>query len=73
LVLRYLQGMAWKYDETHKTINEHFEWCNESIPFSISPIEDLLKQGIFYIHKRDRGFRPIVIINVERMLASKVT
>ena len=55
---------------THKVINEHNEWCNQNIPFSIKPVEDYLTQGITYMYKRDRGHRPILIINVERLIAA---
>ena len=65
-----MQGLAWKYDLVHKTVNEHHEWCNANIPFQIKPIEDFLKQGITYIYKRDKGHRPIIIINVERLIAA---
>jgi hypothetical protein len=53
-------------------INEHAKWATSSMPFSITPIEDHIKKGIVYCYKRDRGFRPIIIINCERLLESKV-
>ena len=70
LLLRYLQGLNWKYDMVHKIINEHNDWCNVNMPFSIKPIEDFLTKGITYIYKRDRGHRPILIINVDRLISS---
>jgi hypothetical protein len=42
------------------------------MPFPISPVQHLLDQGVVYGFKRDKGFRPVVIINVERLIASKV-
>jgi hypothetical protein len=36
-------------------------------------VEDFLTQGILYVYKRDRGHRPIIVINTERLIASKVT
>lgn len=68
-----MQGLHWKYDLVHKIVNEHNAWCNASIPFDIKPVEDFLKQGITYIYKRDRGHRPIIIINVERLVNSGAT
>jgi hypothetical protein len=35
-------------------------------------VEDFLTQGILYVYKRDRGHRPIIVINTERLIASKV-
>jgi phosphomevalonate kinase len=72
-VLRFLQGLAWNNVETHKLINEHNEWCNSSMPFTLTSIEALVNQGVVYTYKRDKGFRPIIIINVDRLLNSKVT
>ena len=72
-MLRYLQGLGWKYDVTHQTINEHNEWCNKTMPFQMKSVEDFLTQGILYIYKRDRGHRPIIVINTERLIASQVT
>jgi len=31
-----------------------------------------VQSGLLYTYKRDKSFRPIVIINVEKMLASKI-
>lgn len=71
-MLRFLQGLKFNNEETHRVINDHFTWANNAMPFSITPVEDLIKRGVVYSYKRDRGHRPIVIINVERLLESKV-
>ena len=42
LVLRYLQGLGWKYDITHQTINEHNDWCNATMPFTMKPVESFI-------------------------------
>lgn len=41
------------------------------MPFQLKSTEDFLTQGILYIYKRDRGHRPIIVINTERLIASK--
>jgi hypothetical protein len=43
------------------------------MPFNIDPVEDLITKGVVYCHKRDKGFRPVVIINVERLLHCNVS
>lgn len=72
MVLRFLQGLAFKNEETHKVINEHYVWANQAMPFKYDVVEDLLTKGVVYCHKRDKGQRPVIIINVERLLACKV-
>jgi hypothetical protein len=42
------------------------------MPFQMKSVEDFLTQGILYVYKRDRGHRPIIVINTERLIASKV-
>lgn len=70
--MRYLQGLNWKYDVTQSTIVEHNKWCNENIPFNLKCYEDYIPMGILYIYKRDRGHRPIIVINTEKLISSKV-
>ena len=36
----------------------------------MKPVEDFLTHGITYVYKRDKGHRPIIIINVERLIAA---
>ena len=68
-----MQGLAWNFVETHKSINEHFKWADKAMPFQIAPIEDLVvNQGVVYFYKRDKGHRPVCVIMVERLLSSKV-
>jgi hypothetical protein len=43
------------------------------MPFTITPVEGLIKRGVVYAYKRDRGHRPVVIINVERLLETMVS
>jgi len=71
--LRFLQGLAWNYPETHRLINEHSLWATQNMPFSITPVEELINRGVVYVFKRDKGYRPVVIINVERLLNAKVS
>jgi len=31
-----------------------------------------LESGLLYAYKRDKSFRPVIVINVEKMLSSKI-
>lgn len=55
LVLRFLQGLAFKNEDTHRVINEHSIFASQNMPFQIGPVEDLIKQGVVYAFKRDKG------------------
>ena len=51
---------------------EHSKWKLETFPINVDPMKEYLKQGIVYAYKRDKGFRPIIVINVERLIQSKI-
>ncbi|CDW82821.1 UNKNOWN [Stylonychia lemnae] len=72
LVLRFLQGMKFNYEETEQALNDNYKWKTEIFPINPSPFENYLQTGLLYAFKRDKGHRPIIIINVERLIASKI-
>eukprot|EP00347_Sterkiella_histriomuscorum_P002775 403366847 len=72
LILRFLQGMKFHYEHTEKAMNENAIWRRESFPMDTRPFMDYLNQGIIYAYQRDKGQRPIIIINVEKISSSKI-
>jgi hypothetical protein len=44
----------------------------QHIPTSDEGIEDLIAKGIIYTYRRDKGHRPILIINVLKLLGDDV-
>lgn len=71
--MRYLQGLKWNYEATQLCVVEHHKWFKETFPIDPTPFKKYLDMGIFYGYKRDKGSRPILIVNVERIVASGVT
>jgi hypothetical protein len=72
LILRYLQGCAWNYEQTQQVVNEHYLFLQSTFPLDNTPFKDVINEGMVYSYKRDKGQRPIIVINVERILATKV-
>lgn len=71
-MLRYLQGLHWNYEQTHQYVNDHSKWFLETHPIDPKPFEAFLNMGIFYGYKRDKGSRPVLVLNVERMVTSGI-
>lgn len=71
VVLRFLQGLKWNYQQTHDEIHEHAKWStsiNELKPETFWP---LLQSGILYGLKRDIQQHPIIVFNVRRIIDTK--
>lgn len=67
-VLRVLQGKKWKHDITAQAIIAHNEWKQATYPLRYDPVKDMLCTGVIYGHKRDKMFRPIIIVNCAKIL-----
>jgi len=52
---------------------EHHKWTIENFPMDTTPFDRFLNMGIIYGYKRDKGSRPIMVVNVERLVSSEVT
>lgn len=72
LVLRFLQGNGFDYDKTLKSLEEHIEWRIKSLPVESEEIEELAKAGIIYFFGRDKRYRPVMHINVKKMVDAKL-
>mmetsp|Transcript_28954 Transcript_28954/g.38590 ORF Transcript_28954/g.38590 Transcript_28954/m.38590 type:complete len:183 (+) Transcript_28954:369-917(+) len=68
--LMYRLLAAEKNDHT-KTLNrmiEHGTWLRETYPIDIASIAHVLKSGFLYVSGRDYKYRPIVILNVRKLV-----
>ena len=66
-VLRFLQGLKWDYQKTYDEILEHAQW-RSSVDLNYESFRDDLELGVMYGVRRDKSMRPIIIINVRRMI-----
>ena len=72
MVLRFLQGLKWDYQLTYDEIIEHSKWKQELVINDAAQFKDDLELGVLYGCKRDLKMHPIIIINVRRMIDSKI-
>jgi hypothetical protein len=66
-LFRYLQSADFNPEKTFNQVMGHYEWQSSTYPQPQIKYETLLESGVFYIHKRDKQFRPVIILNIERM------
>jgi len=70
-----LEGNHWKQKEAFEQIINHYKFVN-SFPIELNMFkayEEELNRGFVYVYKRDRSFRPIFVLNVAKLKASKIT
>jgi len=70
-----LEGNQWKQKEAFEQIINHYKFVN-SFPIELNMFkayEEELNRGFVYVYKRDRSFRPIFVLNVAKLKASKIT
>jgi len=68
LMFRILAGEKYDHVKTLHHMIEHSLWRRETYPVSYSLIGDIIKSGFLYICGRDYKFRPIVILNVRKIV-----
>ena len=72
LVLRFLQGLKWDYQKTYDEILEHNQF-RKQLDLDYEHFREELELGIVYGVRRDKNMRPVIIINVRRMIDSRIS
>ncbi|CAD8071621.1 unnamed protein product [Paramecium sonneborni] len=66
-ILRMLYATKFKFDKCLDAIKNYDEW-QQSRNLKVNPMsQELLKQGVIYMHGRDNRFRPIIVVNVRKV------
>lgn len=61
-IRRFLQGNHYKIKNTVSNIQAHLEFRRQTLPVILNDnMKTLIDKGLFYMHGRDRWFRPILI------------
>ena len=72
MVLRFLQGLKWDYQKTYDEIVAHSEWIKTQ-NFDYDAFKEDLELGVIYGVRRDKNMRPVIIVNVRRMIDSQIS
>ena len=69
---RYYQGWGFNAKNAYEGILENHQFIQDNIPVNMDGLDEYLQNGMVYIYKRDKHFRPILIINVKTLLNTKI-
>ncbi|CAD8156730.1 unnamed protein product [Paramecium pentaurelia] len=70
-ILRMLYATKFKFEKCFDAIKNFDEW-RQSIDSKVNPMsQELLKQGVIYMHGRDNRFRPILVVNARKVAGIK--
>ena len=72
VVLRFLQGLKWDYQAAYNEITAHAQWKKDLVISGYETFKEDLELGVLYGCRRDIKMHPILIINVRRMIDSKI-
>jgi len=66
--MRLLAAEKFDHAKALHHIIEHSKWLRETFPVSYDTIGAILKSGFLYVSGRDNKYRPIVILNVRKIV-----
>ena len=69
---RVLQGWDFDFDKTYQEIIDHHNFIKANLPVNLDGLDEYLQNGMVYFYKRDKHFRPIWIINVKKLVQTKI-
>ncbi|CDW89833.1 UNKNOWN [Stylonychia lemnae] len=63
-----LQAAKYDYKESLGKLMQWFEWRSSAFPLRITDkAEIIINSGLFYIHGRDRNFRPLIVVRPQML------
>ena len=70
LMYRILAGDKYDHAKALQHMIVHSRWLRETYPINLGDIAPVLKSGMLYVSGRDYKYRPILILNVRRLIES---
>ena len=67
-MMRLLAGEKYNHAKALQHMIEHSKWLRETFPLSYNEIGPILKSGFIYVNGRDHKYRPLVILNVRKLV-----
>jgi hypothetical protein len=72
-LLRFLQANDYKIKDTIAAIQRHVKALESELIINIENVKKFQPLGIIHFYGRDIAYRPLMIINVRKILDSKIT
>ncbi|CAK64675.1 unnamed protein product (macronuclear) [Paramecium tetraurelia] len=68
LSLRFLYANQFDFDQTIKHLHSHQQWVKNANNFKWTlNTEEIIKQGAIYISGRGQGYKPIIVVNADKL------
>lgn len=72
LKLRFIQANHYKVEKAVEDLLTHLEWRRTNLPICLTTDQKrFLDEGLFYIHGRDKNFRPLNIFDPRVIIGKK--
>lgn len=72
VAIRFLQANHYKVKKTVEDLLAHLDWRKATLPIYLTTVQkQFLDEGLFYIHGRDRLFRPLNIFDPRVIIGKK--
>ncbi|CAD8122899.1 unnamed protein product [Paramecium sonneborni] len=66
--LRFLYANQFVFQQTVEHMQNHYSWIKNSDNFKWTlNTEEIIKQGAIYISGRGQGFKPIIVVNADKL------
>ena len=72
ILLRFLQGNNYIIKKTAESLSSHAKWRETELKIDEALAKSLLPYGLIYFFGRDRMFRPVMILNMRKILDMKI-
>ena len=67
-MMRILAAEKYNHAKALHHMIEHSKWLRETYPVSFAEIGPILKSGFIYVSGRDHMYRPLVVLNIRRLI-----
>lgn len=69
---RYYQGWGFDAKAAYDGILDNHKFIQDNIPVNMEGLDEYLQKGMVYVYKRDKHYRPILVINVKKLLDTTI-
>lgn len=71
-MMRFMQANHYKPAKAIEDLLNHIDWRKQTLPIILTDVQKMfLDEGLFYIHGRDRNYRPLNIFDPRIIIGKK--
>ena len=73
ILLKLIESGDRKPKKVVKCIQAFTEWRTRELPVPLEEVATPIQNGCFYVHGRDRQFRPVIVLDVRKLMQLRLT